>query len=208
MSRLQVIANPVINPGAVIVSDVITQVSDSLLQEFKEYLGIVHNSEDSNLKRILLAILKEIARPTSVGLSMGVSVWSLRVELCGNSVVYLPRYNEVNFSVLNFDSSGNTINADWSLIGAHLRPGNLALMETETDPLPFASTFTYTVGFNEEDFPNAVKEMVFMWAGFRREFPLGVGDAGQDISELPRAVELVMDEWQMKTDLRGSYATA
>ena len=201
MIRLREIANPVISPESIIVSDVISEITPSVLQEFKEYLGFRHTAEDANLSRLLLAVLREYARPTSVGLAMNIATWTMRVELAECRVVYLPRYNGMNLSVVNFNENGLAVEADWSLVGAHLSPGNIELVTTDADPLPFLSQFEYTVGFNEDDYPDPVKQSAFMYAGFNREFPLGVGDAGQEIPEVPRAVELVLDSWRMKSVL-------
>ena len=203
MIALRDIANPVIRPEAIIVSEILSRVPASLLSGFKEYLGISHDSEDTNLSNILVAILREIAHPTSLGLSMNIGTWKMRVLLYSCAYVYLPRYNGMNLSVLNFDTNGVTMEAEWKQAGIYESPGNISMVKTDADEIPYLTEFEWTVGFNPEDFPPAVRQMVYMEAGFRREFPLGVDDRGQSVPELPRAVELIRDEWMMKSDLRG-----
>ena len=201
MIRLGDIANPQIRPESIIASEYVTEISPSLLGEFKDYLGFAHSSEDANLKRLLLSKFREIGRPTSLGLALNISVWQLRVELNGRRVVYLPRYNGVNLSTDSYDYDGDQVAADWSDVAAHEKRGDVALVRTDADELPCTTEFTWTVGFNESDYPDPVKQMVFMEVGYAREFPLGVDDRGQSTPERPTASQLIRTEWRMNIDL-------
>ena len=206
MIRFRDIANPVIVPESVIVSrrsDILEAIPEWLLTEFKGYLSIVHNSEDAKLKSLLLSCFREIAQPTSyMGLSLGVSTWKLRVELGDCKYVYLPRYNGMNHSTLDYDADGELIGtAAWDVLSPDKRLGEVSLFVNADSIMPASTEFTYTVGLNPEAFPAIVKQMCFMDAGFRREFPLGVDERGAPLVERPPSVELIRDEWAMITDL-------
>ena len=204
MIRLGDIANPQIRPESIIVSDYVTEITDTLLGEFKSYLGFTHSSEDENLKRLLLSTFREVGRPTSLGLALNISTWTMRVDLFGARVVYLPRYNGMNLSVMNFDYDGNVVTADWSEVKAHEKRGDVALIITDADELPCTTEFKWTVGFNESEYPDPVKQMVFMECGFTREFPLGVDDRGMSVPERPSASENIRAEWGMNKDLANN----
>ena len=206
MIRFRDIANPVIVPESVIVSrrsDILEAIPEWLLTEFKGYLNIVHNSEDAKLRLLLQSYFGEIAQPTSyIGLSLGVSTWKLRVSLGDCKYVYLPRYNGMNHSTLDYDADGELIGtASWDVLSPDKRLGEVSLFVNADSIMPAVSEFTYTVGLNPEAFPAIVKLMCFMEAGARREFPLGIDERGAPLVESPPAVELIQDKWAMITDL-------
>ena len=199
MIRLRDISNPVIAPEAIIVEGSINAIGPDLLGEFKEYLGIAHDGEDANLRSLLLAKFREISRPTSLGLGMNINTWIMNVELNGCRHVYLPRYNGMNLTAIDYDTSGNVITGvTW---GDAPGQRNYAIVTTTAAVLPDVTSFTYTTGFNVDDYPDPVKMMAFMECGFTREFPLGVDDRGQSVPERPAATELTRAEWRMINDL-------
>ena len=199
MIRLRDIANPVIVPEAIIVERSINSISDELLDEFKAYLGITHMSEDGNLRSLLLAKFRELSRPTSLGLAMQINTWIMNVELLGCRHVYLPRYNGMNLTTIDYDSNDDLITGvDWSDARGQR---NYAIVTTTASVLPSVTQFKYTTGFNVDEYPDPIKMLAFMECGFTREFPLGVDDRGQSVPERPSASELTRAEWRMINDL-------
>ena len=202
MVELRQIANPVILPESVIVASQLVSIPDSVLKQFKDYLGIAYDSEDANLRLLLLTRFREIAQPTSLGINLQVQTWKLSVDIYGCDFVYLPRYNGMNLSFIDFDSDGNVITTpDWDSPSLFNRVDNIALVENVGDVRPERTEFTYTVGWNADQFPLDVLQMVFMECAFRRDFPLGVDERGQRLDAESEAVERARVSWRMITDL-------
>ena len=63
--RLCDIANPVIVPEVINVQGTSAEVPDSLLEDFRTYIGNPPQSENDNLKRHLKTVLDEIGDPSS-----------------------------------------------------------------------------------------------------------------------------------------------
>ena len=200
------IANPIVEPDRIIPAVAIESLPDSIpLQEFKDYLGVSHDGEDNKLTAILLAIINELAHPTSIGLVPYKASWSLSLPLMGNEkYVYLPRLSGT-FKTLGYDADGKSVEIDWAEAPIRDTGGNINLI-VANDALPAWGSVTVTWGVGYADrFPGRVKQAIFMWAGFVREFPLGVGDMGQALIERPPAVDLVLAEWGYIRDLNHVF---
>ena len=197
--RLSDIANPEIAPEFISVQASDDKLPGSFLDQYKGYLGIAHDSEDDNLADLLSTVLEEIGHPTALGINLFVQTWNLSVDLNGRRIVYLPRYNGVNVSTLDYDSDGNVIEGiEWEQV---VQPLPIELYTTDADTLPVRTDFSYTVGFNPESYPKPVRRLVFMESAYRREFPHGVDDRGNDIVALPSAARRIRREWQPIYDL-------
>ena len=197
------IANPVISAETIQVLGK-TTVPEDLLNDFNDFLGNPPESEQANLKRVLKSVLDSIAKPSTQGLPFEIITWRMRVELCGKRVCYLPQHNGMNVSSIDYDNEGNVLsNISWSEVplGENpLFPGSL--IETDADPLPAVSLFDFTVGYNYDDIPADVKEAVLGQAGYRVEFPLGVGDGGQPLLPNTQHFDYGMDINCIVTDIR------
>ena len=197
--RLDDVANPVIVPELIQVGNIADDLPESWLVQFRQYMGIAHTSEDDRLRDLLLGLVNEIGDPVSLGIALTVRRWSISINLDGKRTVYLPRHNGMNTATLDYDVDGNLIDGvEWSQI---VQPLPIALYKTDADPLPVRTDFTYTVGFNPETYPRPVRQMLFMEALFRREFPLGVDERGRDLVSVPEAVERVRAAWRLIRDL-------
>ena len=200
--RLCDIANPVIVPEVINVQGTSAEVPDSLLEDFRTYIGNPPQSENDNLKRHLKSVLDEIGDPSSrIGIELGIRTWQITVPLNGKRVVYLPNWNRVNVDAVSVDSAGKGIEEiEWTELAATNKPSRVPLVTTDTATLPANVLFTYTSGFNN-DLPDPIRALVFIEASFRIEFPVGVGDRGEDLVAIPAAARKIRREWQMVTDL-------
>ena len=204
--RLRDVANPTIVPESILPGSKITELPANVsLAGFKAYLGIAHNSEDSNLTMLLLGVLNDVARPTSmIGLPPVSTVWLMTVQLNGKSVIYLPRFNGGNYATLSYDENDALVDVEWYEVSEIERPNTsiaVSLIRTDATPLPDRVAVSWSVGEIGSDYPDAVKQMIYMEAGMRREFPLGLGDKGETLVDQSPASVLIRKEWQMITDL-------
>ena len=203
MYSLSNIANPAVAAETIQVIGQ-TEVPGAMLSDFRDFLGNPPESENSNLTRVLKSVLDGIAAPTTSGFPFQVTTWRMRIELCGKSYVYLPQHNGMNISSLDYDENGDLMTgAEWSRLSSGknpIYPG--VLISTEADPLPAVSVFDWTVGYNYEDIPADIKESVLGQAGYRVEFPLGVGDAGQPLLPTTPHFDFGMDRRCIVTDVR------
>ena len=207
MIQLRDIANPVIIPEFIRVGEHVNEPPSSVtLADFKSYLGISHDSEDENLSALIVSFCNELAHPTSIGIPPIETTWTMRVPLGGKRVVYLPRYNDANFTTVNYDATGEVISTTWEEAGAEDWLPGIRFLVTEATDLPTSTAFAWSVGYTGTNFPDPVRRLIFMEAAFRREFPLGVGDTGQPLIERPPAVDLKRAEWGMILDL-NNYLT-
>ena len=202
MIELRDIANPVIQPESVIVVSQTASIDDTALSKFKDYLGIVHNTEDPNLRFLLLTRFREVGLPTSLGINLNVQTWKMVVDLGGCDYVYLPRFNGMNVSTIDYDVDDNVISTpSWETVKLAERVDNIPLMQNNGDERPVRTEFTWTVGFNFNQYPLEILQMIFMECAFRRDFPLGVDDRGQRVEEMPQSVEYTRASWRMINDL-------
>ena len=80
---------------------------------------------------------------------------------------------------------------------------NYKLYETTAVPVPATVIVAYSTGFGGDYLPDSIKQLIFIEAALRREFPLGVGDRGEVIAARPPASELIRAEWAPVYDLHG-----
>ena len=204
MLCLREVANPVVAPELIRPTPADESLPSNVsLSEFKGYLGIAHGDEDANLTALLLTVINEIKHPTSLGVECTAASWQLRTPLNGRRVVYLPRYSGPTIQDACFDADGNAVTVVWQDIPDQKKVTNLHFIYTETDPLPVNCTFTYSIGLAGTRLPDAIKQLIFIEAGFRREFPMGVGDRGEPLVARPPAADLIRAEWRPIFDLHG-----
>ena len=214
MLCLREVANPVVAPELIRPTPADESLPPNVsLSEFKGYLGVAHGDEDANLTALLLTVINEIKHPTSLGVECTAASWQLRTPLNGRRVVYLPRYSGPTIQTASFDADGGAAMVTdedgvksavtWEEIPAADRVTNLHFIYTEADPLPVNCTFTYSIGLAGTRLPDAIKQLIFIEAAFRREFPMGVGDRGEPLVARPPAADLIRAEWRPIFDLHG-----
>ena len=192
------VSNPVVIPEGITVGKAITSLPASVTVEgLKSWLQLTGEEEDGLLEVLLLAVLNDLSSPTSyIGLPPENLTWAQRISMRGGNCVYLPRYNGTSYTTIAYDAAGEVMDADWE--AAPSGYANIKLVGTRNN-LVDSVDMAWSVGLT--DYPQELINLAYMEAGFRREFPLGVGDRGEDIVERSAAAELVRKEWRMILDV-------
>ena len=191
------ISNPEVDPVSISISDY-PQITPEHLAEFKRYLSVDTDHEDVSLIEHLQSVADELAHPTSIGIPVYPMIWTMTVELRGKMKVYLPRFRQGSFGFRSFDGDSNEVHVDWNVAPEPqtIYP-SIRLLQTDSLNGAVTATFSWQVA----GMTSAVKRLLYIEAGFRREFPLGVGDRGESLVERPPAAQLIRDEWQPIYDL-------
>ena len=207
MIRLRDIANPVIDTETINSGEVSTDLPDSVsLEKFKQYIRIAHDSEDDNLKMLLLGAINKFKLPGSLGIDPNPEAkWKMAASLCGKRYVYLPRHNGGEFTTLNYNSDGETIEATWEITGLESSPFNLSVVKVTSDEVPSITIFNYPVGFSTDTMPGDIVKMIFIDAFHSRQFPFGADDRGMGIDPEVPAVSFIQAQWAMITDLTNIW---
>ena len=208
--RLSDIANPLIVPELISLQSAIVNITadDSIFVDYMNYWGrgSLINSDMARQSIILLAaVLSEYEYPQSMGISLDPNAkWSMRFELDGKKIIYLPRHNGGAITTTDYDSDGNVINATWERVNQPANVGiGLKFIEVTSEVIPHETIIVWPVGFSLATLPPAIKKLIYQEANYLTLS--GVKDDGSNLPEKPAAVEYNRSLWQPIYDLEARF---
>lgn len=174
------------------------------VEDFKKFLTVSGDGEDDNLEELLLSVVNDIKRPDSLGIEFSPAMWKLNVDLNSYAkYAFLPKWNGGMFTSVSWNADGEELSTTFSALSDFEEIFNLPLVKVSSGDVPSRARFTYPVGLSEGTFSPKIRELIFIEAAIRREFPLGLGDQGQDISARSPASDIIRAELAPVYNIRG-----